>query len=95
MIRERIKSAETLFMLYTDIIKAGVKVNALPELSTAVINHRINADSGVGELQRQMTEVLAPMAKKFGLSFSSFGKDVSVLSESKGTIMLSEAYHSA
>lgn len=78
-----------------DIVRGGVKVNALPELSTAVINHRINADSSVGELQDQMISVIQPLADDYELSFSAFGKDIKTLKNAKGSIKMAEAYHSA
>ncbi|WVR09460.1 hypothetical protein IAU60_006527 [Kwoniella sp. DSM 27419] len=59
-----------------DIIYGGLKVNALPESVSAVINHRINIASSVAELQQQMVEVLAPVAFKLGLSMEAFGKEI-------------------
>ena len=75
--------------------KGGVKVNALPELSQAVINHRINADSSVAELQDQMIDVLQPLTEAYGLSFNAFGKEVSSVKDARGTLTLAEAFNSA
>jgi Gly-Xaa carboxypeptidase len=76
-------------------LKGGVKVNALPELSQAVINHRINADSSVAELQEQMIEVLQPLTEAYELSFHAFGKQVHELKDARGTLTLAEAFNSA
>ncbi|GHJ90046.1 hypothetical protein NliqN6_6448 [Naganishia liquefaciens] len=78
-----------------DLVKGGVKVNALPELSQAVINHRINADSSVAELQDQMIDVLQPLTEAYGLSFNAFGKEVSSVKDARGTLTLAEAFNSA
>ncbi|KAJ9113981.1 hypothetical protein QFC22_005799 [Naganishia vaughanmartiniae] len=78
-----------------DIVRGGVKVNALPELSQAVINHRINPASSVAELQDQMIQVLQPLTEQYELSFHAFGNKVSELKDARGTLTLAEAYHSA
>ncbi|KAJ7686723.1 hypothetical protein B0H17DRAFT_1160593 [Mycena rosella] len=51
-----------------DIIHGGVKVNALPEQATAVVNHRISVDSSVKELQARYVKLLTPVAKRFNLT---------------------------
>jgi Gly-Xaa carboxypeptidase len=78
-----------------DLSQGGVKVNALPELSQAVINHRINTDSSVGELQESMIDVLQPLTEEYGLSFRAFGKDISEVKDGRGTLTLAEAFDSA
>ncbi|KAF8312644.1 carboxypeptidase S [Clavulina sp. PMI_390] len=62
-----------------DIVHGGVKVNALPERASAVVNHRISIDSSVKELMIQLTTLLLPLAKEYGLNFVSFGQDLSHL----------------
>ncbi|KAJ9105002.1 hypothetical protein QFC20_004443 [Naganishia adeliensis] len=78
-----------------DLVKGGVKVNALPELSQAVINHRINTDSSVAELQEEMINVLQPLTEEYELSFHAFGKEISDLKDARGTLTLAEAFDSA
>ncbi|KAJ6595817.1 hypothetical protein DFH09DRAFT_1305595 [Mycena vulgaris] len=51
-----------------DIIYGGVKVNALPEQATAIVNHRISVDSSVKEIQDRYVELLTPVAKRFNLT---------------------------
>ncbi|KAJ3251771.1 hypothetical protein HDU77_005664 [Chytriomyces hyalinus] len=53
----------------TDIIFGGLKVNALPEKVTTVINHRIAVDSSLAEVQAHLTSILKPVAIKNGLDF--------------------------
>ncbi|KAJ7927582.1 hypothetical protein B0H13DRAFT_1598716 [Mycena leptocephala] len=51
-----------------DIIHGGVKVNALPEQATAVVNHRISVDSSVKEIHQRYIKLLTPVAKRFNLT---------------------------
>lgn len=55
-----------------DIIYGGVKVNALPEQATAIVNHRISVDSSVAEVQDRYVELLTPVAKHFNLTVIDF-----------------------
>jgi Gly-Xaa carboxypeptidase len=45
-----------------------VKVNALPEQATAVVNHRISVDSSVKEIHQRYIKLLTPVAKRFNLT---------------------------
>ncbi|CAD6573047.1 MAG: hypothetical protein TREMPRED_000714 [Tremellales sp. Tagirdzhanova-0007] len=85
-----------------DIINGGVKVNALPEVVTAIVNHRISVASSVIELQEHLIDILSPMAVKMNLSMSAFGEEVKLrgckahMTEAKaGKIILSEAFNSS
>jgi Gly-Xaa carboxypeptidase len=71
------------------------QVNALPELSMAVANHRINADSSVAELQEQLISVITPLAKKLDLSFEAFNQSILSTDSHKGLIRMSQAFDSA
>lgn len=77
-----------------DLISGGVKVNALPERASAVINHRIAEHSSVGDLQQHITELLTPLAIKYDLALVAFGNNVTcggagqvVLSDFLGTAL--------
>ncbi|WVW85411.1 hypothetical protein I302_107449 [Kwoniella bestiolae CBS 10118] len=59
-----------------DIINGGLKVNALPESVTAVVNHRINIASSIAELKEHIAAVIAPAASKLNLSIEAFGKEI-------------------
>ncbi|KAF7360353.1 putative Gly-X carboxypeptidase [Mycena venus] len=59
-----------------DIIHGGVKVNALPEQATAIVNHRISVDSSVKEIQQRYLELLNPVAHRFNLTVVDFDSDV-------------------
>ncbi|ORY35731.1 hypothetical protein BCR39DRAFT_511770 [Naematelia encephala] len=85
-----------------DIVNGGVKVNALPEVVTAIVNHRISLAESVAELQKHLIDTLSPIAKHYNLSLEAFGKDVQLkgchhqLTDAKaGKLILSEAFHSA
>ncbi|KAG6891195.1 hypothetical protein C0995_008447 [Termitomyces sp. Mi166 len=79
-----------------DIIEGGVKANALPERAFAVVNHRISVISSVGEVQTHDTELLSQLATQFNLTYTAFGKKLSVEdASSAGTLTLSDAFGTA
>ncbi|RXK38293.1 hypothetical protein M231_04466 [Tremella mesenterica] len=55
-----------------DIIHGGVKVNALPELVEAQINHRISFTSSVKETIDHFKSVITPIAEKLNFTLSAF-----------------------
>ncbi|KAG1866210.1 hypothetical protein F4604DRAFT_1779356 [Suillus subluteus] len=71
-----------------DLVEGGVKVNALPERASAVVNHRIAEHSSVGELQQHMVDLLTPLAAKYDLAFVAFGSNVTY--GGAGQIVLSD-----
>lgn len=77
-----------------DIINAGMKINALPEVVTAYVNHRISIASSVDEVQSRMTHTLKPIAKDHNLNFEAFGKKVIDEKDSAGTLVISTAWNS-
>ena len=76
-----------------DLISGGVKVNALPEKATAIVNHRIAEHSSVHELQERTVKVLKPVAQRFNLTLDAFGKNVTT--GSGGRLALSDAFGTA
>ncbi|CUA77617.1 Gly-Xaa carboxypeptidase [Rhizoctonia solani] len=77
-----------------DMINGGVKSNALPELTSAVVNHRIRTDSSVSELIESITSKLIPLAEKFNLTLTSFSR-ANVTTGKVGTLTLSDAWGTA
>ncbi|KAI0314592.1 hypothetical protein OF83DRAFT_435980 [Amylostereum chailletii] len=80
-----------------DLIGGGVKVNALPETSWAVVDHRIADYSSVAELQARYVDVLAPVASALNLTFDAFG---TLIPRADGTslnghLRLTDAYGTA
>ncbi|KAI0342968.1 carboxypeptidase S [Trametopsis cervina] len=57
-----------------DVIRGGVKVNALPENAYVIVNHRIAGFSSVGALEARVLDVLSPVAAKYNLTVDAFGK---------------------
>ncbi len=55
-----------------DVIEGGVKVNALPERVTAVVNHRINNGDEPEMIWQRITALAKPIAKKYNLTLHSF-----------------------
>ncbi|KAF8494750.1 carboxypeptidase S [Hysterangium stoloniferum] len=78
-----------------DLIAGGVKTNALPEQSTAVVNHRIATDSSVDAVKERVTAVLAPLASKHNLSLTSFGIDMTSSEGAYGSLKLTDAFGTA
>ncbi|KAI8996549.1 carboxypeptidase S [Trametes punicea] len=75
-----------------DLVEGGVKVNALPEKVSAVVNHRIAEHSSVAELKQHFTTVTIPVATRLNLSLQAFGHDVSAGSGKGGHVVLSDAF---
>ncbi|KAK8119114.1 uncharacterized protein PG998_003740 [Apiospora kogelbergensis] len=55
-----------------DIISGGVKSNALPERTTALINHRVNVGDSSSDVQTKMTKLASSIAKKYNLTLHAF-----------------------
>jgi Gly-Xaa carboxypeptidase len=55
-----------------DVLQGGVKVNALPEIVTVLINFRIDFSESVASTQHHVADILAKVAKKFKLRLSAF-----------------------
>lgn len=56
-----------------DVIRGGVKTNALPERAQVIVNHRIDIHSSVAALQQRIISVVKPVAERFGLELDAFG----------------------
>ncbi|KAI0693188.1 carboxypeptidase S [Cerioporus squamosus] len=78
-----------------DLVQGGVKVNALPEKVSAVVNHRIAEHSSVWELQKHMADTILPIAKKYDLSVEAFGLRMAGGSGKGGHVALSDAWGTA
>lgn len=92
-----------------DIISGGVKINALPEKATAVINHRINAEQSVEDVRQHLRAIIKPVVHKLGLTVDAWGETASTLDSScaptsafhsernakgKGTVVVEDAFDS-
>lgn len=55
-----------------DIINGGVKANALPERTTALINHRINIGERSDDVKKHLTKLASQVAKKYNLTLHAF-----------------------
>ncbi|RSH87337.1 hypothetical protein EHS25_003246 [Saitozyma podzolica] len=58
-----------------DLIDGGVKVNALPEVVKATVNHRIAFTSSINETLEYVSDRLVPLAKKLNFTISPFTAD--------------------
>ncbi|OBZ66878.1 Carboxypeptidase S [Grifola frondosa] len=57
-----------------DIVRGGVKTNALPERAEAIVNHRIDAHSSVSSLKTRIASIVGPIADRFNISIDAFGE---------------------
>lgn len=55
-----------------DVIRGGDKVNALPESVSATINYRIAPHDSLNAVKSHITEVVQPIAGKYGIKVSDF-----------------------
>lgn len=79
-----------------DIINGGAKINALPEVVTAYINHRISITSSVGELQTRMAKILKPVAEEHNLAFEAFGDNIlDDIKDKAGKLVIKAAWNSS
>jgi Gly-Xaa carboxypeptidase len=59
-----------------DVISGGIKVNALPERATVVVNHRINIGETTQVVKDRLTTLAGAVAKKHNLALHAFdGKE--------------------
>ncbi|KAI1796621.1 carboxypeptidase S [Ganoderma leucocontextum] len=77
-----------------DLISGGVKVNALPELAAAVVNHRIAQHSGLVDVQAHVKNVILPVAAQFNLTMDAFGYWEPAGDGSGGHVRLSDSWDS-
>ncbi|KAI6044288.1 hypothetical protein EDC04DRAFT_2940773 [Pisolithus marmoratus] len=73
-----------------DIIEGGVKVNALPERASAIVNNRIAEHSSVAELEQHYIDVLLPMATSHKLGLRVFERVIET--GNSGEISVSVAF---
>ncbi|QDS71726.1 hypothetical protein FKW77_008694 [Venturia effusa] len=60
-----------------DVINGGVKTNALPERTRAIINHRINIGSHPSDAKQHITSLASTIAKKYNLTLHAFPANAS------------------
>ncbi|KAJ7610749.1 carboxypeptidase S [Mycena polygramma] len=72
-----------------DIVKGGVKSNALPEQAAAVINYRVATQSSVNATLTRDAELVMNLAHKFNLSVTAYGERLTPEGPSSGSLLLS------
>ncbi|KAH7324729.1 carboxypeptidase S [Stachybotrys elegans] len=58
-----------------DVVGGGVKANALPERTTALVNHRINIGSSSADIKKHLTKLASKLADKYDLAVNAFEGD--------------------
>lgn len=90
--RDKLSQAALHTTQAVDLIHGGVKLNALPESATAMINYRIEFTSSVNETVEHTSSVIEPIVKKLGLAYDKLGSNSDVL---QSVVRLSVIDHSA
>ncbi|KAI1199508.1 peptidase family M20/M25/M40 [Nemania serpens] len=55
-----------------DVISGGVKINALPETTRLLVNHRVNVGDSVSEVQDKLVRLARKVAAKHNLTVQAF-----------------------
>ncbi|KAH8878798.1 carboxypeptidase S [Thozetella sp. PMI_491] len=55
-----------------DVISGGVKVNALPERTSLLVNHRVNVGDHTSDVLEKMTKIASAAATKYNLTLHAF-----------------------
>ncbi|KAJ6784530.1 hypothetical protein PWT90_06066 [Aphanocladium album] len=58
-------------------VNGGIKVNAIPELVTAMVNMRLAVESSVGDVKHHYEKLLKAIAAKHGMAFQGFSDEFS------------------
>ncbi|BGP39897.1 hypothetical protein JCM10449v2_003853 [Rhodotorula kratochvilovae] len=58
-----------------DVIRGGVKVNALPEVTSVLVNYRVAIDSSPAEVKARLAKTVEPVARRYGLKVNAFGAE--------------------
>ncbi|OXH37725.1 Gly-Xaa carboxypeptidase [Cryptococcus neoformans] len=75
-----------------DIIHGGLKVNALPEAVTAIVNHRVNSLSNHFELQDRTLNLLKPVCEDYNLTLIGFDGETVFDGSPTSKVILDEAF---
>ncbi|KAK8128124.1 hypothetical protein PG984_009232 [Apiospora sp. TS-2023a] len=75
--REVAKFSDEFKYLFTtsvavDLISGGVKSNALPERTTALINHRVNVGDSPSDVQAKIAKLASSITEKYNLTLHAF-----------------------
>jgi Gly-Xaa carboxypeptidase len=56
-----------------DLIKGGVKINALPEKINATVNYRVALHESPEDVKTRAVKIIKPIVEKYNLTFNAFG----------------------
>jgi Gly-Xaa carboxypeptidase len=73
-----------------DIIRGGLKINALPEAVTVEVNHRVAVESNTDAVRERIIHYTTTVAEKYGFSVNAFGEDVVVGDSEKGLFTITD-----
>ncbi|TFK92589.1 carboxypeptidase S [Polyporus arcularius HHB13444] len=80
-----------------DVVRGGVKTNALPEQAEVIVNHRVDIHSSIAALQARIAGVVKPLVKQYGLELDAFGlyKEILKDGEASGVLRITDAWGTA
>jgi Gly-Xaa carboxypeptidase len=81
-----------------DLVSGGVKINALPEQASVVINHRINADDSVAAVRKRLQSIVSHVAGQYDLGVRAWQSDKNASVSDRHAsyyVELSDAFESA
>jgi len=61
----------------TDLISGGLKINALPEKASAVVNHRVAVESSISDVARRLVHIIQmSIAQPYHFELVAFGEKI-------------------
>ena len=83
-----------------DLISGGIKVNAMPETASFVVNHRIETGSSVQDVRDWIYQVVKPVAEQNGLHVEPYTGNPETNTtksfwDTKRRVIISDAFNSA
>lgn len=73
-----------------DIVSGGVKINALPERVSAIVNHRVAVESTSDAVKEHLIGVVSQLLAKHQLSLDAWGTVLHNTSSSVGQVILED-----
>lgn len=64
-------------------ISGGVKINAIPEFVTAMVNLRLSVESSVHLIEKHFESLIKPIAEKHGMAFEGFHSNITTAERRK------------
>lgn len=70
-------------------IGGGLKINAIPEAASAMVNLRLDVEASVAQVKEHYESLISPIAEKHGMAFEGFGSAGAAHSDKRKIILYS------